>query len=120
MPAKANNQLSLCNLGWIPAFAGMTDYSGSDPIRVISRSKFVPLQRIGNIFTISIMMNVLEYQGYSAQVELDPEDECFVRRLAGINDVIGFHDFTISELKAAFHEAVDDYIETCRKTRKSP
>ncbi len=66
------------------------------------------------------MMNVLEYEGYSARVDLDPDDECFVGRLAGINDVIGFHGSTIAELKAAFHEAVDDYIETCRKAGKAP
>ena len=66
------------------------------------------------------MMNVLEYKGYHARVELDPEDECFVGRLAGINDVVGFHSETIAELKAAFREAVEDYIETCRKTGKMP
>jgi predicted HicB family RNase H-like nuclease len=66
------------------------------------------------------MMNVLEYKGYSARVELDPDDECFVGRLAGINDVVGFHGASIEELKAAFREAVDDYIETCRKSGKPP
>ena len=66
------------------------------------------------------MMNVLEYKGYCARVELDPEDECFVGRLAGINDVVGFHGETISELKAAFHEAVDDYVETSGKAEKIP
>ena len=66
------------------------------------------------------MMNVLDYKGYSARVELDPDDECFVGRLAGINDVVGFHGSTIAELKAAFHEAVDDYIETCHKAGKAP
>jgi predicted HicB family RNase H-like nuclease len=66
------------------------------------------------------MMNVLEYKGYSARVELDPDDECFVGRLAGINDVIGFHGASIEELKAAFHEAVDDYVETCAKAGKAP
>ena len=60
------------------------------------------------------MMSILEYKGYSARVELDQDDEYFVGRLAGINDVIGFHGSTIVGLKAAFHEAVDDYIETCR------
>ena len=59
-------------------------------------------------------------RGRSARVELDPDDECFVGRLAGINDVVGFHGETISEIKPAFREAVDDYIETCRKTGKSP
>ena len=66
------------------------------------------------------MMNVLEYKGYSARVELDPDDECFVGRLAGINDIVGFHGETIAELKAAFHEAVDDYVETCSKAGKPP
>ena len=66
------------------------------------------------------MMNVLEYNGYNARVELDLEDECFVGRLAGINDVVGFHGSTIAGLKAAFHEAVDDYIDTCAKTGKQP
>jgi predicted HicB family RNase H-like nuclease len=66
------------------------------------------------------MMNVLEYKGYSARVELDPDDECFVGRLAGINDVVGFHGASIKELKAAFREAVDDYVAACRKSGKSP
>jgi len=66
------------------------------------------------------MMNVLEYNGFRARVELDPDDERFSGRLAGINDVVGFHGTTIAELKAAFHEAVDDYIETCRKMGKAP
>ena len=66
------------------------------------------------------MMNVLEYQGYKARVELDPEDECFVGHIAGINDIIGFHGDSVAEIKAAFHESVDDYIETCKKIGKEP
>jgi predicted HicB family RNase H-like nuclease len=66
------------------------------------------------------MMKLLEFEGYSARVELDPDDECFVGRVAGINDVVGFHGSTIEELKTAFHEAVADYIATCRKTGKTP
>jgi len=66
------------------------------------------------------MMNVLEYKGYSARVELDPEDELFVGHIASVNDVVGFHGSSIDEIKAAFHEAVDDYLETCRKAKKSP
>lgn len=41
-------------------------------------------------------------------------------RLLGINDVIGFHAESVSELQAAFHEAVEDYLETCAKFGKSP
>ncbi len=66
------------------------------------------------------MMNVMTYKGYGARVDFDAEEECFVGRMAGINDVIGFHGATTTELKHAFREAVDDYIETCRKVGKSP
>jgi predicted HicB family RNase H-like nuclease len=55
------------------------------------------------------------YKGYSARVEFDDEDEIFVGRIAGINDVVGFHADTVEDLKAAFHEAVDDYLATCAR-----
>ena len=64
------------------------------------------------------MINVMEYMGFSARIEFEPEDDCFVGRLAGINDRVSFHGSTITELKAAFHEAVEDYVETCRKIGK--
>lgn len=66
------------------------------------------------------MMNVLEYKGYQARVELDPEDECLVGHLAGINDIVGFHGSSVEEINAAFREAVDDYIATCGKLGKMP
>lgn len=65
-------------------------------------------------------MNVMTYKGYQARVEFDAEDEIFVGHLAGINDVVGFHADTVEELKAAFQEAVNDYIETCQKAGKNP
>lgn len=65
-------------------------------------------------------MNTLHYKGYSARIEFDDEDEIFVGHIAGIRDVIGFHAETVSDLKAAFREAVDDYIETCAKIGKEP
>ena len=66
------------------------------------------------------MINVLEYKGYQAVIVFDPDDEMFVGHLAGIDDIIGFHGTTVKELKAAFHESVDDYVETCRKIGKPP
>jgi len=65
-------------------------------------------------------VNTLHYKGYSARIEFDDEDEIFVGHIAGIRDVIGFHAETVSDLKAAFREAVDDYIETCAKIGKEP
>src|SRR3712207_1154109 len=65
-------------------------------------------------------MSVMSYKGYKARVDFDAEDEIFVGHLAGINDVVGFHADTVTDLKAAFHEAVDQYQEACRKAGKSP
>lgn len=65
-------------------------------------------------------MNTLSYNGYKASVEYDDDDEIFFGKLLGINDVVGFHADTVADLKAAFHEAVDDYIETCAKIGKDP
>jgi predicted HicB family RNase H-like nuclease len=66
------------------------------------------------------MKNVLEYNGYKARIDFEPEDDCFVGHIAGIRDIVGFHATTLKELKKAFRFAVDDYIETCAKAGKSP
>lgn len=65
-------------------------------------------------------MNTMTHKGYHARIEYDGDDEIFFGRIAGIQDVIGFHGDSVAELKAAFHEAVDDYIETCARTGKEP
>lgn len=66
------------------------------------------------------MSDVLTYQGYSARVEFDAEDRIFFGRLAGIQDGIGFHADTVDSLEEAFHDAVNDYIETCARLGKLP
>jgi predicted HicB family RNase H-like nuclease len=65
-------------------------------------------------------MTTLTYNGYTARIEFDGEDEIFVGRIAGISDVIGFHADTVNGLKQAFHEAVDDYLDTCEKLGRAP
>lgn len=65
-------------------------------------------------------MNVMNYKGYSARVEYDDDDGVFFGRIAGIRDGVGFHADTVEGLRAAFREAVEDYLETCAKVGKSP
>ncbi|MDX3928812.1 MAG: type II toxin-antitoxin system HicB family antitoxin [Shinella sp.] len=65
-------------------------------------------------------MNVMTYKGYTARIEYDAEDEILVGRIAGLRDGVGFHADNVDGLKAAFREAVDDYVETCRKIGKEP
>ncbi len=65
-------------------------------------------------------MSVMTYKGFSARIEFDPDDMIFAGRVAGINDVIGFHADSVGALKDAFEEAVDDYIDTCAAVGKQP
>ena len=65
-------------------------------------------------------MSTLTYKGLSASVEFEADDLILVGRIAGINDVIGFHAATPDALVVAFHEAVDDYLEACARVGKEP
>lgn len=62
----------------------------------------------------------MSYKGYSARIEYDDEDGIFVGRIAGIRDMVGFHADNVEELKAAFQEAVEDYLEACASIGKEP
>jgi predicted HicB family RNase H-like nuclease len=62
----------------------------------------------------------MNYKGYSARIDYDDDDAIFTGRIAGIRDGVGFHADTVEGLRVAFHEAVEDYIETCAKIGKEP
>ncbi len=65
-------------------------------------------------------MNTLNYKGYTAKIEFDSEDDIFFGNIIGIRDIVGFHGENVSELKNAFIEAVDFYLESSKKSgRKS-
>ena len=66
------------------------------------------------------MANTMMHKGFSARIEYDDEDGIFTGRVAGIRDGVGFHADTVAGLREAFHEAVDDYVETCAKIGKPP
>ncbi|WP_298018872.1 type II toxin-antitoxin system HicB family antitoxin [uncultured Parasphingopyxis sp.] len=63
---------------------------------------------------------MMSYKGYRAAVAFDEGDMLFTGRVAGIDDVVGFHADTTEGLKAAFEEAVADYLVTCAKVGKRP
>ena len=65
-------------------------------------------------------MNVMTYRGYAARIEYSDEDQLLVGHIAGIRDVIGFHGESVQALRAAFEEAVDDYLETCARLGREP
>jgi len=65
-------------------------------------------------------MNIMRYKEYGARIEYSDEDGCFIGRIEGIRDVVGFHGDTVEGLRAAFQEAVDDYLATCLKLGRPP
>lgn len=65
-------------------------------------------------------MNTMSYKGYAARIEYSDEDDCLIGHIAGINDIVGFHASSVSELHTAFEEAVDDYLQTCKNAGRSP
>jgi predicted HicB family RNase H-like nuclease len=62
----------------------------------------------------------MNYKGYAARINYSDEDGLFVGHVAGIRDVIGFHGESVRELRAAFEEAVDDYLDTCSRLSREP
>lgn len=65
-------------------------------------------------------INSMTYKGYCARIAYDDGDGIFTGQVAGIRDGIGFHAETVDALREAFHEAINDYIETCQKLGKKP
>jgi predicted HicB family RNase H-like nuclease len=66
------------------------------------------------------MNDILEYKGYYGTVQFSSEDEVFYGKLFGIDDLVTFEGGSVRELKKAFHDAVDDYLETCAEVGKDP
>ena len=64
-------------------------------------------------------MSTMSYKGFHARVGFDENDEIFTGRISGIQDIVGFHGDSVTSLKAAFHEAVDDYLETCASSAEA-
>ncbi|MBX3000193.1 MAG: type II toxin-antitoxin system HicB family antitoxin [Caldilineaceae bacterium] len=65
-------------------------------------------------------MNMMTHRGYTARIEYSDEDGCFVGHITGIRDVVGFHAESVSELREAFAEAVEDYMGTCERLGRTP
>jgi predicted HicB family RNase H-like nuclease len=65
-------------------------------------------------------MKTMTHRGYAARIEYSEDDGCFVGHIAGIRDRVGFHGESVAALRAAFAEAVDDYLETCAAVGRAP
>ena len=66
------------------------------------------------------MNDILQYKNYYASVHFSSGDEVFYGKILGVNDLISFEGASVKELKIAFEEAVEDYLETCAEIGKQP
>ncbi len=64
------------------------------------------------------MKDVLRYKDFIGSVHFSAEDDCFFGKIEGIDDLVTFEGRDVDELKRSFREAVEDYIDLCRKAGK--
>lgn len=60
------------------------------------------------------------FKKYGGVISYSDEDGLFVGSLHGINDLVTFEGDSVANLKAAFKEAVDDYLASCEAMGKQP
>ena len=65
-------------------------------------------------------MKTMTYKGYTAKIIYSDEDECFVGHIANIDAISGFHGDTDEELRVAFEDMVDLYIEVSAEPENPP
>lgn len=63
---------------------------------------------------------MMEYKGYVAVVEYDDEAEIFHGEVINTRDVITFQGKSVKDLRKAFRESIEDYLEFCTKRGEEP
>jgi len=62
----------------------------------------------------------MEYKGYIGKVEFDDEAAVFHGEVIDTRDVITFQGRSADELKTAFKESIDDYLDFCKERGEEP
>ena len=62
----------------------------------------------------------LEYKGYTAAIDIDPEDGTFSGTVQGLRDVIHFEGTDGPSLLQAFRDSIDDYLTLCAERGEQP
>ena len=63
---------------------------------------------------------MLQYKGYTGRVEFDDGADVFHGEVCGLRDVIDFQGSSAKELKRAFRDSIDDYLELCAELGQEP
>lgn len=62
----------------------------------------------------------MTYKGYTAHIEFDDEAGIFYGEVLDIKDVVTFQGTSVTELKKAFKDSVDDYLSFCKERNEEP
>ena len=66
-------------------------------------------------------MNInFQYKGYFGSAEVNVADNIMYGKLLFIDDIVTYVAESPGKLKAAFEEAVDDYLQTCAELGDEP
>jgi len=63
---------------------------------------------------------MMTHKGYSGTVRFDDEVGILHGEVLGLRDVVTFQGTTVEELKTAFEESIDDYLEFCEERGEKP
>lgn len=63
---------------------------------------------------------MLNYKGYTAQIEVDVDAGILFGQVLDINDVITFKGKTVEEIRQEFKNSIDDYLEFCQELGQEP
>ena len=66
------------------------------------------------------MKNILRYKEYVGSVEISETDGLLFGRVLGIQEKVTYQAVRADELIKNFHQAVDVYLEQCKKNGVSP
>ncbi|MFH2091450.1 MAG: type II toxin-antitoxin system HicB family antitoxin [Pseudomonadota bacterium] len=63
---------------------------------------------------------MMEYKGYFGKVEFDDEASVFYGEVINLRDIVTFQGETVTELRKAFRDSIDDYIDFCASRGEEP
>ena len=66
------------------------------------------------------MSKDMSYKGFTGSCEISTADDCLHGKILFIEDILTYEGQTVAELKAAFHDAVDEYLAQCHEEGVEP
>ena len=66
------------------------------------------------------MATTMKHKDYIATVEYDDDANLFHGEVANLRDVVTFQGRSVAELKKAFRESIEDYLEFCAERGEEP